>query len=66
MAAPPPSPPPDDPVGLCRSCAWARLVTNRRGSSFTRCALADRDPRFARYPVLPVRSCEGYRKRSTD
>jgi hypothetical protein len=35
-------------------------VTNRRGSVFYRCALADTDPRFVRYPPLPVITCSGY------
>jgi hypothetical protein len=25
-----------------------------------RCGLADTDPRFPRYPPLPVRNCDGY------
>jgi hypothetical protein len=45
--------------GLCGSCVHRRLLGSRR-SVFLRCALADSDPRFARYPALPVRSCAGY------
>jgi hypothetical protein len=52
--------PPLDPVGLCRLCRWMRSVTNRRGSTFFRCGRADTDPRFPRYPALPVRACPGY------
>jgi hypothetical protein len=33
---------------------------NARGSAFWRCARADSDPRFRRYPPLPVRSCNGH------
>jgi hypothetical protein len=47
-------------VGLCLTCHWMRVVTNRRGSAFYRCALAERDPRFVRYPPLPVLACAGY------
>jgi hypothetical protein len=50
--------PPPDP-GLCASCRHVRLVTGAR-STFVRCGLAERDPRFPRYPPLPVRRCEGY------
>ena len=53
-----------DEVGLCRNCRWMRPVTNRRGSTFTRCALAETDPRFVRYPPLPVLSCPGYEKKT--
>lgn len=49
-------------VGLCGNCRWMRPVTNRRGSTFYRCALAETDPRFVRYPPLPVVNCPGYEK----
>lgn len=32
-----------------------------RGSRFYLCELSKEDPRFRKYPVLPVRVCEGYR-----
>jgi len=51
-----------DEVGLCRTCRWMRPVTNRRGSAFYRCARAETDPRFVRYPPLPVVNCAGYEK----
>jgi hypothetical protein len=47
------------PPGLCRACRHARLLASAR-SVFLRCGLADEDPRFPRYPPLPVRACEGY------
>ena len=53
-------------VGLCETCRWARIVTSRRGSVFYRCLRADTDPpdpRFVRYPPLPVLSCPGYERR---
>lgn len=45
--------------GLCRGCRHARLKAAVR-SAFLRCALADADPRFPRYPRLPVLACGGY------
>ncbi len=56
----------DPAVGLCETCRWARIVTNRRGSVFYRCSRADTDPpdpRFIRYPTLPVLECPGYERR---
>ncbi len=47
-------------VGLCLTCRWKRAVTNRRSSVFFRCARADADARFVRYPPLPVLTCPGY------
>ena len=50
------------PAGLCGSCRHALLRPTRRGTTYLRCALAATDPRFPRYPRLPVRECAGYRR----
>jgi hypothetical protein len=47
-------------AGLCARCAHALVVRNDRGSRFYLCRLAASDPRFAKYPHLPVRRCPGY------
>ncbi|MEA2195754.1 MAG: hypothetical protein QOG42_2468 [Solirubrobacteraceae bacterium] len=47
------------PPGLCATCEHLRLLASRR-SVFVRCGLAAVDPRFPRYPPLPVRVCGGY------
>lgn len=61
-----PHPEPQAPdVGLCFSCAWARRITNRRGSVFFRCSRAESDTRFVRYPPLPVKECVGYEEGET-
>jgi hypothetical protein len=49
-----------DPIGLCASCRHARIVHSARGSHFYLCRLAETDPRFAKYPRLPVLRCAGY------
>ncbi|HEY4911133.1 MAG TPA: hypothetical protein VIJ73_16600 [Methylomirabilota bacterium] len=49
-----------DPVGLCANCRHVRRVKTERGSVFYRCALAAGDPRFPKYPPLPVIQCSGY------
>jgi hypothetical protein len=57
------SPPPRQPkpfAGLCDSCREARIIHSDRGAAFLRCSRADRDPAYARYPVLPVLRCPGY------
>lgn len=41
-------------------------MTSRRGSTFYRCMRAETDPRFVRYPQLPVRECPGYEARGPD
>ena len=51
---------PADAVGQCFTCWWMRSTTTRRGSTFFRCARAETDARFVRYPTLPVRNCPGY------
>jgi hypothetical protein len=47
-------------VGLCARCRHARTQETKRGSTFWRCLRADDDPRFVRYPALPVRECPGF------
>jgi hypothetical protein len=47
------------PAGLCASCEHLRVLASRR-SVFVRCGLAETDPRFPRYPSLPVIACAGY------
>lgn len=49
--------------GLCATCRNARLLASR-SSVFLRCALADVDPAFPRYPRLPVIECSGFDDRS--
>lgn len=47
-------------IGLCERCRHVHVVENRRGSRFYRCTLADVDPRFPKYPRLPVLRCDGF------
>jgi hypothetical protein len=49
-------------AGLCADCAHARSVESARGSIFLLCELSRSDPRFTKYPRLPVLSCTGYKK----
>ena len=46
--------------GLCASCINARIVETRTGSRFYLCELSKVDPRFPKYPPLPVVRCDGY------
>ena len=46
-------------AGLCASCRHLQVLRSKR-STFVRCGLADRDPRFERYPPLPVGRCRGH------
>jgi len=50
-------------AGLCTNCSHARRVQSDRGSVFVRCELALTDPRFEKYPSLPVLVCAGYERR---
>jgi hypothetical protein len=50
-------------AGLCDSCRHQQLVRNTRGSVFSLCRRSRTEPeRYARYPRLPVRRCEGYQR----
>ena len=47
-------------AGLCERCEHARIVTSPRGSRFYLCRLSATDPRFPKYPRLPVLQCSGF------
>ncbi len=51
-------------TGLCAECVHARRVESARGSAFLFCNLSQTDPRFPKYPRLPVLSCDGYKKKA--
>ncbi|HEY0972606.1 MAG TPA: hypothetical protein VGE02_16680 [Gemmatimonadales bacterium] len=53
-------------VGLCATCRHVRLAGNRRGSTFYRCARSESDPRFPKYPPLPVLRCIGYEREDAE
>jgi hypothetical protein len=53
-------------AGLCEACVNVRAVASRRGSRFLLCALSRTDPRFPKYPRLPVLSCAGFTPRPLD
>ena len=46
--------------GLCGGCLFQRVVPTTRGAVYSLCERAAEDPRFARYPPLPVGSCAGF------
>jgi hypothetical protein len=52
----------EPPAGLCDSCRHCKRTTSARGSVFRLCRLHESDPRFAKYPRLPVLICAGYEK----
>lgn len=52
--------------GLCDACAWQRLVRTGRGSVFTMCLRHRDDPRFMKYPPVPVGRCPGFERRGSE
>jgi hypothetical protein len=57
---------PGDPhsqiTGLCADCIYATKIQSSKGSVFLLCELSKTDPRFPKYPRLPVLSCTGYER----
>jgi len=51
-----------DRVGLCATCAHVQRITSSKGSTFYLCRLSETDPRFRKYPALPVTACIGYQQ----
>jgi hemoglobin len=47
-------------AGLCGHCRWAQRVESAKGSTFIRCSRSDSDPRFRKYPQLPMLACPGF------
>jgi hypothetical protein len=52
-------------AGLCDSCRHQKIVTSKKGSSFSMCERSRSDARFPKYPRLPVLSCPGYERRDS-
>lgn len=46
--------------GLCGHCKHARVIKSSKGSEFTLCERSKTDPRYRKYPALPVVQCVGY------
>jgi hypothetical protein len=46
--------------GLCEGCLHLQTVQSTKGSRFYLCRLSLTDPRFPRYPRIPVLSCSGF------
>jgi hypothetical protein len=49
-----------DLAGLCADCSHSQRILSQRGVVFFLCGLSFRDPRFAKYPRLPVLRCPGF------
>ncbi len=50
-------------AGLCETCRHAQQLKHPRGGGgYWRCLLAETDPRFERYPRLPVIECAGHER----
>ena len=56
----------DPAVGLCARCAHVQVIVSDRQSRFYLCRLSAADPRFPKYPTLPVLACGGFLERPPD
>jgi len=53
-------------AGLCSRCRHTRSVESSKGATFLLCELSKTDPRFPKYPRLPVLACSGYEPRTPE
>ena len=53
-------------AGLCDSCIHQKVIRTTRGSAFSMCERSKTDPRYPKYPRVPVLECRGYEKRASD
>lgn len=51
-------------AGLCPVCRHVRETGNRQGSVFFLCTRSQTDPRFPKYPPMPVLACPGFEPQS--
>jgi len=49
-------------TGLCPACVWVRVIRSDRESEFLLCRYAAEDPRYPKYPRLPVLACAAFRE----
>ncbi|MDE3155788.1 MAG: hypothetical protein KGN76_11835 [Acidobacteriota bacterium] len=52
------------PAGLCEACRHVRRIRSDRETVFYRCERSRVDPRFPRYPPIPVIACPGFEPES--
>ena len=50
-------------AGLCDSCVHQKLIRTGRGSEFSMCLRSKDDPRYDKYPRIPVGACPGHERR---
>jgi hypothetical protein len=50
----------DVTVGLCLKCKHVEVIATSRQTTFYLCRLSRVDPRFRKYPALPVLVCSGH------
>lgn len=48
------------PVGLCKTCRYVRIVRSGRNATYFLCERSKTDRRFEKYPRIPVLQCVGY------
>jgi len=49
-------------LGLCARCRHAQKVVSAHGSEFLLCGRSKTDPRYPKYPPLPVLHCPGFER----
>jgi len=57
---------PSPHIGLCVTCKHSQRIESSKGSVFLLCELSKSDPRFPKYPRLPMLSCSGYQAKMSD
>ncbi len=49
-----------DKIGLCFSCRYGNRIVSGKGSIFLQCQKHFENPRYPKYPEIPVVDCSGY------
>lgn len=60
-----PQKPLNSAIGLCLRCRHSTTIKSARDTVFYLCELSKTDPRFPKYPRLPVLACGGFEERES-
>ena len=51
-------------AGLCNTCVHQKVVRSGRGSVFSMCLRHRTQPKYPKYPRVPVARCPGFEPRA--
>ena len=53
-------------LGLCATCRFGRVFRSGKGVTYVSCERSKIDPRYPRFPTVPVLECAGFEEACED